>query len=78
MKVKVLKRFKDKHTNQIHKVGDMLDVTKKRYEEILTKGKLVEEIDEEPAETTEEPTETPEETTEAPAAEKNKKKSSKK
>ena len=60
MKVKVLKRFKDKHTKEIHKVGDVLDVTKKRYEEILTKGKLVEEIDEEHTEAPEEPTETPE------------------
>lgn len=51
MKVKVLKRFKDKHTQDIHKVGDVLDVTKKRYEEILTKGKLVEEIVEKPTET---------------------------
>lgn len=78
MKVKVLVRFKDKHTKKIHKVNDVLEVTDERYKEILTKGKLVEEISEEPTETPEEPAETPEEPTETPEEGKDKKKSTKK
>lgn len=44
MKVKVIKGFRDKHTNKLHKVNDILTVSKERYDEILTKGKFVEEI----------------------------------
>lgn len=49
MKVKVLKKFIDKHNGEIHKEGDLLTVSKERFEEILQVGKLVEEITEEPA-----------------------------
>ena len=54
MKAKVLKRFKDKHTGEIHYAGTIITVTKKRFAEILETGKLVAEYTEE---TTEETTE---------------------
>lgn len=46
MKVKVLKQFKDKHTSEVYKAGKILNISKERFEEILTVGKLVEEIKE--------------------------------
>lgn len=36
MKVKVIKRFIDKHTRELHKEGTFLTVDKKRYEEIIS------------------------------------------
>ena len=52
MKVKVIKRFIDKHTKELHKEGTFLTVDKKRYEEIASVDKgLVEVVAEEaPAE----------------------------
>lgn len=44
MKAKVLRAFKDKHNGKIYKAGDVITVSKDRYEEILTVGNLVEEI----------------------------------
>ena len=44
MKAKVLQAFKDKHSGRLHKAGDVITISKERYEEILTVGKLVEEI----------------------------------
>lgn len=44
MKVKVLKKFIDKHNGKVYQEGDVLNITKKRYNEILTVDKLVEEI----------------------------------
>lgn len=44
MKVKVLNKFKDKHTGKIHKKGATLTISKERYEEILKVAPLVEEI----------------------------------
>lgn len=49
MKVKVIKRFIDKHTGKVHKEGDILNIDKKRLEEIKEveeklSEKLVEEI----------------------------------
>lgn len=44
MKVAVLQSFKDKHTGEIHKVGDELIISKARYAEILNVAPLVEEI----------------------------------
>lgn len=44
MKVKVIEKFKDKHTKKIYEPGTILTISKKRCEEILKKGKLVEEI----------------------------------
>ena len=47
MKVKVIKSFRDKHTGELYKTGKILNIKKERYEEIMSKGKLVEEIKEE-------------------------------
>lgn len=55
MKVKVLKKFEDIHTGEIHEAGKILTVSKKRLAEILKNGTekgagiLVEEIKEETA-----------------------------
>lgn len=46
MKVKVLKKFIDKHSGEIHEEGKILTVSKERFEEILKVGKFVEEITE--------------------------------
>ena len=46
MKVKVLKRFIDKYTGKVYEAGDELNITKKRYTEILSVDKLVDEIKE--------------------------------
>ena len=46
MKVKVLKRFKDKHNGKIYKAGDIITISKKRYAEILEVDVLVEEVTE--------------------------------
>ena len=50
MKAKVLKRFKDKHTGEVYKAGQVITVTKKRFAEILKTAPLVEEVKEETAE----------------------------
>lgn len=47
MKVIVVKKFIDKHSGEVHMAGDVLNITKKRYAEILSVDKLVEEIPEE-------------------------------
>ena len=44
MKVEVLSGFRDKHTREFHEKGEVLTVSKERYEEILTVGNLVKEI----------------------------------
>lgn len=44
MWVKVVQKFKDKHTGEIHKVGDKLNLKKERIEEILSKGEYITEI----------------------------------
>lgn len=47
MKVKVLKKFIDKHSGEIHKEGDLLTVSKDRFEEInKVADNLIEEIPE--------------------------------
>ena len=54
MKVKVLKNFKDKHTGKVHKKDEVFICNKERFKEILSVGKLVEEVkaeDEEPEKT---------------------------
>ena len=43
MWVTVTKKFKDKHTGEIHNVGDKLNISKKRKDEILSKGDFVKE-----------------------------------
>ena len=50
MKAKVLKRFKDKHTGEVYKAGDIITITKKRFKEILEVDALVEEFTEETTE----------------------------
>ena len=59
MKIKVLKKFRDKHTGKIYKVGTELDVPKERFAEISkTDASLVEAVEEKAEETaTEEATE---------------------
>ena len=44
MKAKVLKRFKDKHTGELHQKGTTITVSKERFEEILTVGPFVEAV----------------------------------
>ena len=48
MRVKVLKRFKDKYTKKIYEIGEIIEVTNERYEEInsTAHGVLVEKIQE--------------------------------
>ncbi len=48
MRVKVLKRFKDKYTKKIYEIGEIIEVTNERYEEInsTTHGILVEKVEE--------------------------------
>lgn len=48
MKVKVLRRFKDKYTKQVYDKGRIIEVTNERYEEInsTAHGILVEKLDE--------------------------------
>lgn len=46
MKAKVIKRYRDKNTKRIHKPGEVVDVSKNRFDEInSTKyGVFLEEI----------------------------------
>lgn len=46
MKAKVLSRFIDKHSCEIHEPGKILTISKERFEEILAVAPLVEEITE--------------------------------
>lgn len=49
MKVKVIKKFRDKYTNLLHEIGQDIEITKERFEEInsTAHGVFVEEIKEE-------------------------------
>lgn len=38
MRVKVLTRFRDKHTRELHKKGVCLEITPERYAEIMSVG----------------------------------------
>ena len=45
MKVKVVRQFTDRHTDILHKVGEELTITKKRFDEIAASPRTyVEEI----------------------------------
>jgi len=44
MKAKVLKDFKDKYTGKRYTAGEIITVSKERFDEILTVDKLVEEV----------------------------------
>ena len=46
MKALVKETFNDKHTGELHKVGDILEITDERFAEILTVAPLVEAIPE--------------------------------
>ena len=48
MKVRVLKLFQDKYTKEWYKPNQEIEISKKRFDEILEVGKLVEEIKEVP------------------------------
>lgn len=63
MKVKVLKDFKDKYTGARHTAGEVLNVSKERFEEILTVDVLVEAVAEDIAEAPEEAVEQPKKAT---------------
>lgn len=49
MKVKVVKKFIDKDTNEVRHVNDEFTCTKKRFNEILSVGEFVVEIKEDKA-----------------------------
>lgn len=44
MKAKVLKRFKDKYNGKIYEPGEIITISKKRFNEILEVDVLVEEV----------------------------------
>jgi len=48
MKVRVVKKFVDKYTKQVYEIGQIIDITHERYEEInsTAHGILVEKLDE--------------------------------
>lgn len=45
MKYRVIKKFKDKYTNEIYKVGAEVDFEDARAQEILNVGKYIEPIE---------------------------------
>lgn len=45
MKAKVLKRFRDKYSGKVYKAGEVITVSKARFEEILTVAPLVEKVE---------------------------------
>lgn len=67
MNVRVKQEFIDKHTGELHKIGDVLEVTLERVNEIISVGNLIElvELETEPTEQQKEPEQTnvPDETT---------------
>jgi hypothetical protein len=44
VKAKVLKPFKDKYSGKLHEKGATIIISRERYQEILTRGPLVEEV----------------------------------
>lgn len=48
MKVKAIKRFRDKYTNLLHEIDETLEITEERFKELTTSplGVFVEEIKE--------------------------------
>lgn len=45
MKAKVLRRFKDKYSGKVYKAGEVITISKERFEEILTVANLVEKVE---------------------------------
>lgn len=41
MKVKVMRKFRDRHTGVIHQRGEVLEITESRYNEIMSVGNFV-------------------------------------
>lgn len=41
MKVKVIRKYRDRHTGVIHHSGDVLEITEERYKEIMRVGRYV-------------------------------------
>ena len=62
MKVRVKTAFKDKNTNQVYKVGDELEMSVRRVNEVLTIGNFIELIEQD-NEHIEKPEETPDQNT---------------
>lgn len=46
MKVKVTMKFRDRHTKKMHRVGEEMEITQERYEEIMNVGAFVRVINE--------------------------------
>lgn len=46
MKVKVIRKFKDKHTGKTHRRGEVMEITKERFQEISKVGEFVQTITE--------------------------------
>ncbi len=44
MKVKVTKKFVDKYNKTLYEVGDTIDLTKERYQEIQSVGDFVKKV----------------------------------
>lgn len=44
MKVKVIKSFIDKYTEEVYNIDDVIDCSEKRYNEIIKVGNFVEKI----------------------------------
>ena len=61
MKVRVKTAFKDKNTNQVYKVGDELEMSVQRVNEVLTVGSFIELVEQENE--PEKPEETPDQKT---------------
>lgn len=48
MRVEVVKRFRDRHTLEVYVVGQFLEITKERFDEIMRVGALVRRVPETP------------------------------
>lgn len=45
MKVKVKAEFRDKHTGKVYKIGDELEMTVQRINEVITTGNFIELVE---------------------------------
>lgn len=48
MKYKVIKAFTDKHTYKKYNIGDVIEITKERADEILSIGELITKVQNKP------------------------------
>lgn len=44
MRVKVKVSFRDKYTDELYKIGDVIEVTEERFDEILSVGDFIEAV----------------------------------